>query len=161
MIAPVPERSDDEGQISEQPLAPTAAFTPLSWRLGLAAAILLLGLTAYLLRDAIGLRGQSLAGVFFFFGLVALFSTDLRAVNWRTIGWGFALQVVLAVLVLKVPAVYWVFERVGEVVKAFIGFSDKGAEFVFGNLARPGDIALNPGVEPSSITTASCNGACG
>jgi CNT family concentrative nucleoside transporter len=35
----------------------------------------------------------------------------------------------------------------GDVMKAFIGFSDKGAEFVFGNLARPGDIALNPGVE--------------
>ena len=29
----------------------------------------------------------------------------------------------------------------------FINFSDKGAEFVFGNLARPGDIALNPGKE--------------
>src|SRR5207253_2158990 len=37
--------------------------------------------------------------------------------------------------------------KLGEGVKAFIGFSDKGAEFVFGNLARPGDIALNPGKE--------------
>jgi CNT family concentrative nucleoside transporter len=32
-------------------------------------------------------------------------------------------------------------------VVKFISFSDKGAEFVFGNLARPGDIALNPGKE--------------
>src|SRR5262249_47063143 len=32
-----------------------------------------------------------------------------------------------------------------EVVVSFMNFSDKGAEFVFGNLARPGDIALNPG----------------
>src|SRR5207253_1414540 len=37
--------------------------------------------------------------------------------------------------------------KLGEGVKAFIGFSDKGAEFVFGNLAHPGDIALNPGVK--------------
>src|ERR1019366_790390 len=112
-----------------------------SWRLGIGAAILLLGGTAYLLRDLIGLRGQSAVGVFFFFGLVAMFSTNLRAVNWRTIVWGIALQLLLAVLVLKVPAVYWMIERVGEVVKAFIGFSDEGARFVFGNLAdaRPAD----------------------
>jgi CNT family concentrative nucleoside transporter len=79
--------------------------------------------------------------------LIALASTNLRAVNWQTIAWGFGLQLILALLVLKVDAVYWAFERVGEVVKAFIGFSDKGAEFVFGNLARPGDIALKPGAE--------------
>src|SRR5262249_18328940 len=42
---------------------------------------------------------------------------------------------------------YAVFEALGRVVKAFISFSDKGAQFVFGNLARPGDIALNPGVD--------------
>jgi CNT family concentrative nucleoside transporter len=33
------------------------------------------------------------------------------------------------------------------VVKKFISFSDEGARFVFGNLANPGDIALNPGKE--------------
>jgi concentrative nucleoside transporter, CNT family len=57
--------------------------TPLSWRLGIAAAIFVLGGAAYLARDSIGVRGQAVAGVFCFFGLVAMFSTDLRAVNWR------------------------------------------------------------------------------
>ena len=52
-------------------------------------------------RETIGLRGQSLAGICFFFGIVALFSTNLRAVNWRTIGWGIALQLLLALLVLQ------------------------------------------------------------
>jgi CNT family concentrative nucleoside transporter len=42
---------------------------------------------------------------------------------------------------------YAFFEVAGGFVKKFISFSDKGAEFVFGNLARPGDVALNPGVE--------------
>lgn len=76
-----------------------------------------------------------------------MFSTNLRAVNWRTIGWGIALQLILAVLVLKVPVVTKGFEAAKVVVVKFIDFSDKGAEFVFGNLARPGDIALNPGKE--------------
>ena len=121
--------------------------TPLSWRLGIAAAIFALGGAAYLARNSIGVRGQAVAGVFCFFGLVAMFSTDLRAVNWCCIGWGVALQLVLALLVLKVPVIHDAFNAAKAVVVNFINFSDKGAEFVFGNLARPGDIALNPGKE--------------
>lgn len=131
--------------------------TPLAWRLGIAAVVLAVGGAAYALQraGAIDPRGQSLAGVFCFFGMVAIFSTNLRAVNWRTIGFGFALQLALALLVLKGEwrigekkySVYAGFERAGEVVKQFINFSDKGAEFVFGNLARPGDIVLKPEAE--------------
>jgi CNT family concentrative nucleoside transporter len=110
-------------------------------------AVFALGMIAFYLRNIIGPRGQAFVGIFCFFGLVAAFSTNLRAVNWRTIGWGIALQIVLATLVLKVPIVKRGFEAAKVVVVQFIGFSDKGAEFVFGNLARPGDIALNPGKE--------------
>ncbi len=129
------------------PLVPTTPRTPLTWRLAIGAAIVAIGFGAYGLRDVIGLRGQAFAGVFCFFGLVAMFSSNLRAVNWRTIGWGIVLQIILAVLVLKVPFVKAGFEHAKAVVVSFIDFSDKGAEFVFGNLARPGDIALNPGKE--------------
>lgn len=121
--------------------------TPWSWRLAILAGIVVLAGLAYGLRDAIGLRGQALVGVLCFFGVVAAASTDLRRVNWRTIGWGVALQVLLALLVLKVPLVHDALKAAKEVVVSFIDFSDKGAEFVFGNLARPGDIALNPGKE--------------
>jgi CNT family concentrative nucleoside transporter len=169
--------------------------TPLSWRLGILAAIAVLGGCAFVMRDAIGLRGQAFAGLFFFFGLVAAFSSNLRAVNWKTIGWGIVLQLTLAVLVLNngrpyqivasiclmaiVVAVFFAhvkpilrgeparwsgiflgliailiayyiffvqgvrpsFEKAGDVVKAFITFSDKGAEFVFGNLSHPEHMA--------------------
>ena len=168
--------------------------TPMAARLAIAVFIGVIGLAAYALREQIGLRGQSAVGVVFFFGLVAMFSANLRAVNWHTIGWGFALQIALAILVLKVgytrdltpqesqsrqtrravsmiglgthgvlvilPAVrlsppetkfvrpvYMIFDRLGDFVKAFISFSDEGAKFVFGNLAQPGDIALNPGAD--------------
>ncbi len=123
------------------------AATPWTWRLAIGAIVLLIGFAAYWLQEAIGPRGQAVAGVFCFFGLVAMFSTNLRAVNWRTIGWGIAIQIILALLVLKVPFVKAGFEHAKAVVVSFISFSDKGAEFVFGNLARPGDIALNPGKE--------------
>jgi CNT family concentrative nucleoside transporter len=188
-----PDRPDDNGLAT--PTSPPLRPTPWSWRLGIAAVIILLALGAYVAREQIGVRGQSWVGIVFFFGLVAMFSRNLRGVNWRTVAWGVAIQVILAILVLKVGytrnrtpeemevlqtrhtlaiigagsggqpfqtlliaqaeppkelkvrPVYVVFEKLGEVVKALISFSDKGAEFVFGNLARPGDIALNPGVE--------------
>ena len=189
--------SQPESAASAQPplpLPPSGPPTPIVWRIAIAVFISLLGFFAYLLRESIGLRGQSGVGVIVFFGLVAIFSANLRAVRWSTIAWGIGLQIALAILVLKVgytrqltehesqslqaqravamiglgthgalavmPAipvsppetkfvrpVYVVFERLGDFVKAFISFSDEGAKFVFGNLAQPGDIALNPGAE--------------
>jgi CNT family concentrative nucleoside transporter len=138
--------------------APTAAnsptpSTPLAWRVAIGTAVVGIASAAYVARDTIGPRGQSLAGVFFFFGLVAVFSVNLRAVNWRTIAWGIALQTLLAVLVLHGAvtiggerySVYGAIERVGEVVKAFISCSDQGAQFVFGNLAHTESMARSFG----------------
>src|SRR5437868_7611146 len=132
-------RSHDHPASSERHVPPT----PILWRLAIAGAVLAIGLGAFALRDLIGLRGQAVAGVFCFFGLVAMCSSNLRAVNWRTIGWGILLQLILAFLVLKVPWVNMAFQWAKKIVVSFIDFSDKGAEFVFGNLARPGDLALN------------------
>lgn len=113
--------------------------TPWSWRVGILAIISAIGVLAYSFQGVIGPRGQALAGVFFFFGLVAAFSQNLRGVNWRTIFWGIVLQIVLALLVLKVPFVRSLFEGASDVVKKLINCSNAGAEFVFGNLsdARP------------------------
>jgi CNT family concentrative nucleoside transporter len=125
----------------------TAPATPWAWRAGIGGTIAAIAALAWIFRDTVGTRGQALAGILFFFGLVAMFSANLRAVNWRTIGWGVALQVILALLVLKVPFVNDTFNSIKVVIVKFIDFSDRGAEFVFGNLARPGDLALNPGKE--------------
>lgn len=132
-----PESSVTAATVEPAPGQPTPALapTPLSWRAGIAAALVVSAGAAYVLQPIIGVRGQACAGVICFFGVVALFSTNLRAVNWRTIGCGFGLQVVLALLVLKVPLVYQAFQAIGDVVKQFISFSDAGARFVFGNLA--------------------------
>ena len=85
-----------EKPVSIPPPASLKAPTPRTWRIGIACGILALGGLAYVLRDLIGPRGQAVVGVFCFFGLVAMFSSNLHAVNWRTIGWGFALQIILA-----------------------------------------------------------------
>jgi CNT family concentrative nucleoside transporter len=138
-ITTIPPPSEPTPTVEPAPPLPP---TPWTWRAGIAAAIVLIGSAAYLLHELAGPRIQSLAGGFCFFGIVALFSTNLRAVNWRTIAFGIGLQLVLALLVLKVDAVYRVFDAAGNAVKVFISFSDEGARFVFGNLAdaRPPEL---------------------
>jgi CNT family concentrative nucleoside transporter len=62
-------------------------------------------------------------------------------VNWRTVGWGIALQLGFAVAILKlevggVRPGYQFFSRVADVVKQFLEFTNAGSLFVFGVLAN-------------------------
>src|SRR5688500_16797886 len=54
-----------------------------------------------LMRSTINPRTQALAGVVCFTAIIAASSSNLRAVSWRTVGWGIGLQVGLALLILK------------------------------------------------------------
>src|SRR5438445_137378 len=121
-----------------QPPAAGSAATPVSWRCAIAAAVLALGSAAYILhwQNLIGPREQAATGVLCFLGIVAAVSANLRAVNWRTIGLGFALQILLAVFVIKGPG-YAFFDAIGFIVKKFLEFTSAGSQFVFGNLANP------------------------
>lgn len=125
-----------------QPDTIPAAATPLAWRVGIALVVGALASTAYGLQAAIGPRGRAALGVLCFLGIAAACSSNLRAVSWRTIGWGFALQIGLVLFVDKFE-VFGVkpgrvfFEAVGEAVKKLLAFTNDGSRFVFGNLADP------------------------
>src|SRR5882757_7016547 len=108
---------------SAEALLPPKPPTPWTWRAAIALGVVAVGGAAYFMREVIGPRGQAFAGIFCFFGLVAMFSVNLRAVNWRTIFWGIVLQVVLAVLVLKVQWVHDALNVVKSVVNQFMNFS--------------------------------------
>jgi CNT family concentrative nucleoside transporter len=123
---------------SERP-PPPAAGTPLTWRLGLLALVAGLAALATAGDAFLGPRGRAACGLAAFLALAAACSSDLRAVNRHTLLWGIALQVGLAVLVLKVeingrrPG-YEAFQALGDLFKTFLAFADKGADFVFGPL---------------------------
>jgi CNT family concentrative nucleoside transporter len=114
---------------------PPVAATPFAWRIGLGLAVVALAGTAYLLAEPLGPRGRAAVGVFCFVGVVALCSTNLRAVNWRTLGSGVLLQLLLAAFVILTPAGRQFFEGAAAAVTTFLGFTDEGARFVFGKLA--------------------------
>lgn len=63
-----------------------------------------------------------------------LFSSNRRGINWSLIAKGTALQIIIALLVLKVPAVEYGFSAVSELFVKLIGFTDTGINFLFGQL---------------------------
>jgi len=113
----------------------TRSPMPMSWRVGLGLGVLILGGTAYFTREVWGSRGQAVLGAFCFLGIVAAFSSNLRAVNLRTLGWGIVLQLLLAVSIVYVKPVQYAVNAVVEVVKHFLLFTNEGSKFVFGKLA--------------------------
>ncbi|MGL4555333.1 MAG: NupC/NupG family nucleoside CNT transporter [Gemmataceae bacterium] len=137
---------DTDIQTSAPPPAPEHAPTPREWRAAILAAVGLLGLAAWAAEDALGPRGRAAVGLVCFFGVAAAFSTNLRAVSWRTVGFGVLLQVLMALFVLRSDAGFRLFAAVGKGVGAFLGFSNEGARFVFGGLAEPAVLgkALGP-----------------
>lgn len=68
-----------------------------------------------------------------------LLSNNRKAINWRIVGSGILLQLVFAILVLKVPFVSYFFEGVASIFTKIIKFSDAGAAFLFGGLVDKQD----------------------
>jgi CNT family concentrative nucleoside transporter len=83
----------------------------------------------------------SFAGIFILAGVAWALSADRRNVNWRVIGWGIGLQLLIAWFIFDVPAGAKVFLVVNDVVVKILDSAGEGARFVFGRLALgPGQV---------------------
>jgi len=78
----------------------------------------------------------AILGLLVFTGIAYALSTNRKAVNWKTIGWAFGLQLIFAVIILKTSFGIAVFDWLNEVVLKILAFQQAGAEMVFGNLAK-------------------------
>ena len=63
-----------------------------------------------------------------------LFSSNRRAINWKTVGIGLAFQLFIAIGVLKVSFVQNAFEAVGKVFVNILEFTRAGSKFLFEGL---------------------------
>lgn len=79
-------------------------------------------------------RFTGLIGVALIFTIAFLMSNNRRAINYRLILSGLALQIVLALFILKVPIGKEIFAQLGVGVTKLLAFSSEGAKFVFGPL---------------------------
>src|SRR5690606_34008664 len=84
------------------------------------------------------LRG--LIGIVILIAIAYLLSSYRKKIDWRLVAVGLGLQILIAILVLKVPFVRGAFETIGSGLVKFLGFAAYGAEFLFGDLARNSDV---------------------
>nr|WP_025665167.1 MULTISPECIES: nucleoside transporter C-terminal domain-containing protein [Aquimarina] len=63
-----------------------------------------------------------------------LFSSNRKAINWKTVGLGVGFQLLIAIGVLKVPFVQTVFEWVGSLFVSVLDFTRAGSKFLFEGL---------------------------
>jgi CNT family concentrative nucleoside transporter len=77
---------------------------------------------------------RGILGMLVLMGIAFLSSSNRRAINWRTVGIGLSLQLIIAIGVLKVPFVQLVFEQIGKVFVSILEFTRAGSKFLFEGL---------------------------
>ena len=78
------------------------------------------------------LRG--ILGMVALLGIAYIFSSNRKAINWKTIGIGLGVQLILAIGVLKVGFVKTGFEFVGSLFVKVLDFTRAGSEFLLGGM---------------------------
>lgn len=73
-------------------------------------------------------------GILLIFGIAYMMSNNRKAINYKTIGTGFALQILLAVFIFKVPLGRSIFLNLGLFIQKVLEFAKEGGAFVFGPL---------------------------
>ncbi|MBF0541992.1 MAG: nucleoside transporter [Nitrospirae bacterium] len=82
----------------------------------------------------------SAIGIFILIGVAWIFSTSKKDVNWRTVGFGVAIQTVFGFFIFIVPIGIKIFLFINDVVVKILDNASTGVRFVFGRLA------LSPGI---------------
>lgn len=79
-------------------------------------------------------RFQGLIGILLILGIAFLFSNNRSKINYRLVLSGITLQVLIALLVFKVPPITWFFQQVGHAMGKLEAFARQGASFVYGGI---------------------------
>src|SRR2546428_5248251 len=80
-------------------------------------------------------RFTGLIGIALILGIAFLFSNNRKSINYRVVGSGLFLQMLIALLIFKIPPVRQFFELLGHGMEKIEQFAFKGASFVYGGLA--------------------------
>ncbi|MEM1337479.1 MAG: nucleoside transporter C-terminal domain-containing protein [Bacteroidota bacterium] len=77
---------------------------------------------------------RGILGMAVLVGISYLFSSNRRAINWKTVGIGLTIQLLIAIGVLKITFVKIVFESIGKVFISILDFTRSGSKFLFEGL---------------------------
>jgi len=83
-------------------------------------------------------RLVGILGMLTIMGTAYLFSTDRRAIRYKTVAWGLGLQIVFAFLTMQWAYGRLLFQEAGAAVNWLLDFAFYGSSFVFGDLGKKG-----------------------
>ena len=78
--------------------------------------------------------GRGILGMIVLISISYLFSSHRKAINWKTVGVGLGIQLMIAIGVLKIPFVKIIFESIGKVFISILDFTRSGSKFLFEGL---------------------------
>ncbi len=82
----------------------------------------------------------SVLGFIVFAGIAWLLSSNRRKIAWRTIAWGVSLQLLIGLIIFRLPVSHRIFLWLNDAVLALLNASKSGSVFLFGPLAAsPGE----------------------
>ncbi|MFT7682672.1 MAG: CNT family concentrative nucleoside transporter [Moritella dasanensis] len=79
---------------------------------------------------------MGIVGIFVLLGLAVLLSDNRKAINLRTVGGAFAIQVVIGAFILYVPVGKDMLQGLSTGVANVIAYGNEGIQFLFGDLAK-------------------------
>jgi len=77
---------------------------------------------------------RGILGMITLVGIAFLFSANRKAINWKTVGIGLGIQLIIAIGVLKVDFVAAIFDTVGKGFVKILEFTGEGSKFLFEGL---------------------------
>jgi CNT family concentrative nucleoside transporter len=75
-------------------------------------------------------------GMLLMMGLAYIFSTNRRAIRYKTVAWGLGLQIGFAFLIMRWEYGRLFFEKMGAAANWLLNFAYYGSAFVFGDLGE-------------------------
>src|SRR5690606_29737276 len=78
--------------------------------------------------------GRGIIGMLALIGISFLFSANRKAINWKTVGIGLSIQILLAIGILKVRFIQMGFTEIGKVFVNILDYTLAGSKFLLGNL---------------------------
>lgn len=78
--------------------------------------------------------GRGIIGMLALIAISFLFSSNRKAINWKTVGIGLSIQLLLAIAILRVRFVQMGFTEVGQIFINILDYTLAGSKFLLGNL---------------------------
>ena len=88
-------------------------------------------------------RFIGLLGIIAIIGIAVLFSDNRKKINWRLVGIGLALQVIFALIILKVPAGRAFFNLCSKAITKLLDFTLEGSYILIWKFNGYKDIRVN------------------